>query len=269
MTVNRWQFSSRVSFGYVTQRKLDGSEVVEDLSFHEFLWATDIRYEAAFLRNLYIHILPVIGSRFHYDVRSAGDPVEYEYMFGGFGLGAEFNRVDWVGFLRRGWNAGLLNYYWIARDAGFVQKNTITGRVSLHLLAGRDHAVNPSFRPLAFYSFAHEAPSLGRYVRGVDADVMFGDRALILNTGLQFRIFGRDRIEVHLQPFVDMGLAVPEDTSVDWSRDFHAGVGSEMLLFFPTLPGLQIRGYAGVDLMVDDWSAPTKWNLGLSFDLLY
>ena len=75
-------------------------------------------------------------------------------------------------------------------------------------------------------------------------------------------------IEPHLQPFVDAGLVAKRDEPLDWADDFHLGVGSELIVFLPTLPSAQIRGWIGFDLTVDDWSK-AKWEAGLSFDLHY
>ncbi len=109
---------------------------------------------------------------------------------------------------------------------------------------------------------------LGSYLRGVRDDSVFGNRAILLNTGVQIQIWEGKAVVLHLQPFLDAGLAVKYDQPIRLPEDFYMGIGSELILFFPTLPSLQVRGWFGFDPTVDGWSK-NKWELGLSFDLLY
>ncbi len=74
--------------------------------------------------------------------------------------------------------------------------------------------------------------------------------------------------EPHLLPFVDAGLVAKRDESLNFKDDFFLGVGSELILFLPTLPSAQIRGWIGFDMSVDEWSR-AKWEVGASFQLHY
>ena len=75
-------------------------------------------------------------------------------------------------------------------------------------------------------------------------------------------------IEPHLQPFIDAGLAAKRNKSLELPDDFYLGIGSELIIFLPTLPSAQVRGWIGFDLTVGEWTTET-WEAGLSFDLHY
>lgn len=266
-TTGRWQLSGRISQAYVTERKYSEDVLIEDMSYYSTQAVFDARYEFAFLRNLFLHLIPQVSFLYGYEVRVDDGKIDQDSFRGGLGLALDYNRVDWRDFYRRGWSFGLFENFWINESSeGPGLRNALVFRTSGHLIAGQ---TNPNARTVLFSAVGHEVSGLGHWLRGVRDDSMYGDWALFLNTGIQFRILSTRQLEIHLQPFCDIGFAVPENSGLDLSRDFHAGLGSEILFFFPTLPSMQFRGYAGTDLTVRDWSSSGKWEFGLAFRLAY
>ena len=267
VTLNQWQFSTHVQQIYETERKFSGDVMIEDYSYYETRFAVNIRYEFRFLRNLYYHIIPAVRGRYSYDVRRDSGDIEYEYFSLGLGQALDYQRIDWEGFFRHGWAMGILNFFWGSNNgtAGEL-KTDFTARISGYGIWG---PVNPNARLLGYYAVNHESTGIAEWLRGVRNNVMFGNRALILNTGLQFRLFRISWLEAHLQPFFDAGIAARDNEPFNWADDIHLGLGSELILFFPTLPSVQIRGFVGFDLTVDDWSSQAKFESGLSFNLFY
>ena len=267
IAVNQWQFSTRIAYQYESERKFSGDVPIEDFSYYEAQIILDVRYEFRFLRNLYYHIIPSVGGRHGYDVRIDSGNIEYEYLFVGLGQAIDYRRIDWTDFYRSGWALGLLNALWSADDGseGLI-KTTFTGRLSGHGILG---PVNPNGRFLAHYAINTIGAGLARFLRGVRNDSMYGNRIFVLNTGIQIRLHRWSWLEPHLQPFIDAGIAAEPGEAFDWQEDFHLGIGTELILFFPTLPSLTIRGFVGFDATVEDWSSFAKVEAGFSFDLFY
>ena len=251
---------------YRTERKFDKSTLVQDYSYYETLFLFNIRYEFRRVPKLYTYLIPMLGWRYSYDTRVQVEPIEYEFFRTGLSLGLDYNLVDWIGFYRRGWALGIVNTTWGSHDGNNGQlKSILTSRFAGYGIIG---GVNPNARIAGTMSFNHEMTGLGSYLRGVRDDGVYGDRAVFLNTGVQIKLWEGRLIEPHLQPFVDAGLVAKRDEPLDWADDFHLGVGSELIVFLPTLPSAQIRGWIGFDLTVDDWSK-AKWEAGLAFNLHY
>ena len=267
ITVNQWQFSTRIVYQYETERKFLEDVLIEDFSYYESQFFLDVRYEFRFLRNLYYHIIPSVGGRHGYDVRIDGGNIEYEYFYFGLGQALDYRRIDWTDFYRSGWALGLLNALWSADDGsqGLI-KTSFIGRLSGYGILG---PVNPNGRFLAYYAINTVGTGLARFLRGVRNDTMYGNRIFVLNTGIQIRLHRWSWLEPHLQPFIDAGIAAEPGEAFDWRKDFHLGIGTELILFFPTLPSLQIRGFIGFDATVEDWSSSAKVEAGFSFDLFY
>ena len=265
--VNQWQFSTKIIYQFETERKFENNVLIEDLSYYEVKFFLDVRYEFRFMRNLYYHFIPSIGGRHGYDVRIDSGEIEYEYFYFGLGQALDYNKIDWIEFYRRGWALCLVNALWMADDgSNELIKTTFTGRLSGHGILG---PLNPNARFLTHYSINTVGTGLGRFLRGVWNDVMYGNRILVLNTGIQIRLHRWPKFEPHLQPFVDMGIAAEPGEPFDWQEDFHVGIGTELILFFPTLPSLQIRGHLGFDATVEDLLSSTKWQAGFTFDMFY
>jgi len=265
-SIDQWRFSTRVSQRFKTERKFDGTRLMQDYSYHETQIFIDIRYEFRKVPHLFFNITPGMGWRYAYDIRLEIDEVEYEFGRFGLSLGLDYNRVDWKNFYREGWTLGLFDAFWGTRDFEQEQfKSILFSRLSGFGIIG---GVNPSARVIGIYSFNHEITGLGEFLRGVPDDGVYGDRAVFLNTGMQFRLWKGRWVEPHLLPFVDAGLAVKKDETLNWENDFFLGVGSELILFLPTIPSAQIRGWIGFDLAVKGWSR-AKWEAGASFKLHY
>jgi outer membrane protein assembly factor BamA len=267
IALNQWQFSTRMAFQYNTEQKFSDDVTIEDLSYYKAEFFLDVRYEFPFLRNLYYHMIPSVGGRFDYDVRVDSGKIEYEYFYLGLGQAIEYRKIDWYGFYRYGWSLGLLNALWGA-DSGseMLLKSAFTGRLSGYGILG---PLNPNARILGYYSINSDGTGLGRFLRGVKDNDMYGNKAYILNTAVQIRLFKGKLVEPHLQPFIDAGIAAESNESLELNNDFNLGIGSELILFFPKLPGLQIRGLLGFNAMVEDWSSPSKWEAALTFDIFY
>ncbi len=265
-TVNQWQFSTRLSQTYHTNRKFNDNVLIQDYSYYETLFLFNVRYEFRRVPYLYILITPMLGGRYAYDIRIQNDEIEFEYFRTGLSLGLDYKRIDWKDFYRQGWALGLFNAAWGSQGEEISQMKTVVKtRLSGYGIAG---AVNPSARVVGLMSFNHEMTGLGSYLRGVRDDGVYGDRAVFLNTGIQFRLWKGVWMEPHLLPFVDVGMVGKQGESLNLENDFFLGVGSELILFLPTLPSAQIRGWIGFDLTVDEWSK-SKWEMGASFDLHY
>jgi len=265
-SIKQWKFSSQLSQSYKTERRFDGASLIQDYSYYETRFIFNSRYEFKKVPYLFLGITPVFSWRYSYETRVQIDEIEYEYGRIGLILALDYRRIDWFEFYRKGWALGLSDSFWGGGDQSrFHLKSVIAARFSGYGIWGK---VNPSFRLLGFYSINHEMTGLGEFLRGVPDDGVYGDRAVFLNTGLQIRLWKGEWVEPHLLPFVDLGLAGKRGESVDVSRDFYAGVGSELILFLPKIPSAQLRGWAGFDLAVDDWSR-AKWEVGASFRLHY
>ena len=265
-TVNQWQFSTRLSQTYQTERKFDDTILLQDYSYYETLLLFDVRYEFKRVPKLFTYITPMVGLRYKYETKVQVEAIEYEYSRTGLSLGLDYNRIDWIDFYRRGWAMGLINATWGSFDGENGNlKSIFTSRMSAHkILAG----INPNARLLGTMSINHEMTSLGSLIRGVRDNNVYGNRALVLNSGIQILLWRGKVIEPHLQPFVDIGIAAKRNEPLDWTNDFFLGVGSELIVFLPTLPSAQVRGWIGFDLSMDQWSK-AKWEAGLSFDLHY
>lgn len=264
---NQWEFSTKMAFEYNTDRKLSNDLLIEDLSFYEAKFLLDISYEFPILRNLYYHIIPTIGGRFNYDVRLDSGNIEYEYFYLGMGQAIDYQKIDWYGYYRKGWSLGLFNALWWADIGSEMQvKSAFTGRLSGYSILG---PLNPSARILGYYSINSNNTGLGSFLRGVKDNDMYGNKAYMLNTSLQFRLYEGKMVEPHLQPFLDAGIAATSDKSFHWNNEFNLGIGSELILFFPKLPGVQVRGLLGFNAMVEDWSSPSKWEAAMSFKIFY
>lgn len=264
--VNQWQFSTQTSQTFVTERKFDGDTLIQDYSYFSTLLLFNARYEFRRLPRLYFHMIPMVGWRYNYDARTDDNPIEYEFFRAGLTLALDYKRIDWYEFYRRGWSLGLLNATWGSTDTGNGSIKTIfTLRSSGFATIW---GTNPNARLVGLYSLNHEMTNLGRFLRGVRNDNMYGDRGAFFNSGIQIRLWKAKVIEPHLQPFVDFGIASKRNQPPDWEDDFHLGVGSELILFLPQLPSAQIRGWVGFDLSVSQWSK-ASWEAGLSFQLAY
>ncbi len=265
-TVNRWQFSTRLSQTYQTERKFDDTILLQDYSYYETLLLFTVRYEFKRVPKLFTYIIPMVSLRYEYETSVQVEAIEYEYFRTGLSLGLDYNRIDWIDFYRRGWALGLMNATWGSSDGENGNlKSIFTSRMSVHgILAG----INPNARLLSTVSINHEMIGLGSLIRGVRDNNVYGNRALILNSGIQILLWKGKVIEPHLQPFVDVGLAARRNEPLVWTDDFFVGVGSELIIFLPAIPSAQVRGWIGFDLSVDGWSK-AKWEAGLSFDLHY
>jgi len=265
-SIRQWELSSQLSQSYKTERKFDGASLIQDYSYYETRFVFNTRYEFKKLPYLFLGITPVFSWRYAYEARVQIDDIEYEYGRIGVILALDYNRVDWSGFYRKGWALGLSDSLWGSGDHGSTQfKSLIAARFSGFGIWGK---VNPSIRVLGFYSINHEMTGIGEFLRGVPDDGVYGDRAVFLNTGIQIRLWRGKWVEPHLMPFIDLGLAGKLGEPVDGSRDFHTGVGSELILFLPKVPSAQLRGWFGIDLAADGWSR-AKWELGAAFRLHY
>jgi outer membrane protein assembly factor BamA len=265
-TSKQWQLSTELGQTYETVRKYAGTNLVQDFSYYETLFTFTIRYEFRFVPKLSIYLVPMLGWRYGYETKIAFEPIDYEYFRTGIGFGIDYDRIDWIEFYRRGWAVGLINTIWGSQnvDSGAV-KTVLTSRLAGFGIVGK---VNPNFRILGALSLNHEMPRLGYYIRGVRADYVYGDRTIILNTGVQIQLWKAKVIELHMQPFVDIGLAAKHNKSLDLPEDFYMGIGSELILFFPKNPSVLVRGWFGFDPTVDGWSKE-KWEIGLAFEMLY
>jgi len=265
-SIKQWQLSSQLSQLYKTERRFDGASLIQDYSYYETRFVFNSRYEFMKIPYLFLGITPVFSWRYAYEPRVQIDDIEYEFGRLGLILALDYNRVDWFGFYRKGWALGLSDTLWGSGDQNSVQFKSLTAaRFSGYGIWGK---VNPRFRLLGFYSFNHEMTGLGEFLRGVPDDGVYGNRSVFLNTGLQIRLWKGEWVEPHLLPFIDLGLAGKRGESVDGSRDFFAGIGSELILFLPKVPSAQLRGWIGFDLAVDEWSR-AKWEVGASFRLHY
>ncbi len=264
--INQWRLSSQLSQSYKTERKFDGPLLIQDYSYYETQFTFNARYEFRRLPYLFLGITPVFGWRYAYEPRVQIDDIEYEFERAGLILALDYNRIDWTEFYREGWALGLSDTFWGGgTQSGIQLKTVIAARLSGFGIRGK---MNPSGRLLGFYSFNHEMRGLGEFLRGVPDDGVYGDRAVFLNTGLQVRLWRGEWVEPHLLPFFDLGLAGKQGESVDLNRDFYAGIGSELILFFPKIPSAQLRGWIGFDLAAEGWSR-AKWEVGASFSLHY
>ena len=265
-TVNQWQFNTVLSQSFQTMRKFNDSILVEDYSFFETLYLFNVRYEFKRVPYLYTLITPMLSWRYGYNIRRQFEEIEYEYFRTGLSLGLDYNRIDWKDFYRQGWALGIFDATWGSWGEDRSQLKTIVKtRFSGYGITGK---VNPSTRVVGMMSFNHEMTGLGSYLRGVPDDGAYGDRAVFLNTGIQIRLWKGVWAEPHLLPFVDAGLVAKRDEPLNFKDDFFLGVGSELILFLPTLPSAQIRGWIGFDMSVDEWSR-AKWEVGASFQLHY
>lgn len=264
--VNQWQFSTRISQTYETDRKFDGTTLIQDYSFYSTMALFNARYEFRRLPRLYFYIIPMVGWRYNYEVRTDDDPIEFEFFRAGMSLALDYNNIDWHEFYRRGWSLGLLNTTWGSSD----QENGSAKSMFFARTSGfaTIWGINPNARLIGTFSLNHEMVGLGRFLRGVRNDILYGNRGVFLNTGIQIRLWKAKVIEPHLQPFVDLGVAGKKDQALDWEDDFHIGVGTDLILFLPQLPSAQIRGWLGFDLSVSEWSK-ASWEAGLSFQLVY
>lgn len=267
ITFTQWQIGAQVSQSHNTVRKFDADVLAEDYNYDQTAVILQVRYEFARVRNLYYYIIPSVAWRYNYEVRVDSGDVEYEYFRVNLGQAIDYNRIDWDGFFRRGWALGLLNNLWGSEDGRSGQlKTAFTTRLSGHIISGK---VNPNARLSGYFAYNHIATNLGAFLRGVRDNTMYGDKGLFLNTGLQFKLWEWRWLEPHLQPFVDVGFVAKDNQPVDWTRDFHVGIGSEIIFFFPTVPSAQLVAFAGFDAMVPDWSSSAKWEVGISFDISY
>jgi hypothetical protein len=258
--------STQLSQTYDTDRKFEGTNLVQDYSYYETLLTFTVRYEFRRVPKLYVYMAPMLGWRYGYEVRTDIIPIEYEYFRTGISLGLDYNRIDWVDFYRQGWALGLVGAVWGSENLnGGGMKSVINSRLIGFGIVGK---VNPNSRITGLYSINHEMTGLGSYLRGVRDDSVFGNRAILLNTGIQIQLWKGKVIEPHLQPFVDAGLAAKHDQALRFPQDFYMGIGSELILFFPKTPSVLVRGWFGFDPTVDGWSQE-KWELGLAFDMLY
>lgn len=264
-TVDQWQFSTRLSQTYETERKFDGSTMIEEISFYQTLLLAEARYEFPKVPRLYLYMIPQIGWRYSYDVTVETNPIEYEYFRSGLTLGLDYDHLDWIEFYRRGWSLGFANSTWGSTDRGDGSaKSVFIARSSGFATIW---GINPNARLLGTFSLNHEMSGLGFELRGVKDDIMYGDRAIFLNTGVQIRLWKAKVVEPHLQPFIDIGLAGQKDDSIDWA-DFHVGMGTELILFLPKAPSVQIRCWLGFDVTETQWS-DASWEAGLSFKIAY
>jgi len=156
-------------------------------------------------------------------------------------------RVDWIGDFRSGYEL---------RFEHFIQALGAAGDFSV---ANETSVTATCYLPWSFLNYYARARvqmnwgrmpvDLGKYLRGIADDSMSGPASAFLNQtlaidlGLPRRVF-----DLQVQPFFDLGTALPVGRSWEADRDLRAGMGTELVVFSDALPRIFLRCTFGIDL---------------------
>ncbi len=171
-----------------------------------------------------------------------------------------YEAIDWLDFKRSGFSGEAGHSLGFSPYDDDVKISTSIDLEILYFHTWRK--INPSIRFYAIKSWNEEIEDLGENMRGVLDDYMFGEQALFFNFSLEFPIVDvKDKFELHLQPFIDMGTV--------FKSDFRFSGGTDLIVFADRFSSLQFRFSFGADLNSLFSSDPDTYELEISSSLAY
>jgi len=171
-----------------------------------------------------------------------------------------YEHLDWIGFQRSGYSTELVHSLGFSSIEDTERISTsISGEALCFILWKK---INPSVRFYMMKSWNEEIVNLGENMRGLLDAYMYGEQALFLNLGIQFPIVDiRDKFELHLQPFVDMGTV--------FKKDFRFSGGADLIIFADRFSSMQFRFSFGTDIKSLFTSDPDMYEIEISSSLAY
>jgi hypothetical protein len=245
--------------------ELDGTQFAS-----RFITALEGKTAVEMAPDLFLNIEPDI--RLYYAYRdAAGLPIDSgaaDRFTAGLTYGFAYYDVNWVDNMKKGLQLELHKRLEFGLDLHGTRR--IEG--DLKLIAAYHHPVlifNPSFRFIYYLNYASEWGGYGGWLRGIRNDVLTGWTGATLNTSLDIRtikLIGYG--ELHLQPFFDVGFAVPREGFAA-SEDIKYAAGLEVILFIDRLRGFSGRLTFGIDFTHPHWDEFEKYEILVDTVLSY
>jgi hypothetical protein len=171
-----------------------------------------------------------------------------------------YDHINWIGFDRTGFFGEFSNTLGLSSINDQIEPSLkISLEGQFFYLMKR---FNPSIRVYAMKSWNDEIENLGENIRGLLDAYMFGKEAFFINLGFEFPIIDvKNKFEIHLLPFIDMGTV--------FKNDFTVATGADLILYADRFSSLQFRFSFGTDLNSLFTSDPDMYEIEISSSLAY
>jgi len=161
-----------------------------------------------------------------------------------------YGRVDWVGNLRRGFDANA------AASVSALDRNDLFG------VTGELDATSSWYLPWKFlyyygrihgmYAINTESTGLGSWLRGVKDSSVSGVAGVFTNQTLAVDVIPwKGVLDLQIHPFVDAGIVMPYDGVFSLDSDLRVGAGADIALFIDVISNFLIRCTVGMELTSD------------------